>query len=357
VRGGAGTIHLFAGNRRVASVFSDGTTQFYHTNHLGSASVITDSIGGRKEQIEYFPFGTYKETVDYDSNFPDVFYTFTGQEDDDDLAFYNFKARLYDPALGRFISPDSLVPYPDDPQSLNRFSYARNNPIYYTDPTGQQADQQMWDFVDISISEWPMYFSTGVLYDFSFGVVNEVNANRFSLDINTSVYDTVTSWLAELSNLIPTGVGVSVSETTDIGAYYVGAGQTGSFGRLWWKGDDEVESVKFLTWGGFLGSGSTAYPAQTDASHKNFAVGAYGGAGVNLLFTNMRTESELQGPFWNLSINAGWILREASVQVSVGANGVYVVSYGGRFPFINLPTGLGFLGSLSVYYTNTWILK
>jgi RHS repeat-associated protein len=137
VRGGAGTIHLFAGNRRVASVFSDGRTQFYHTNHLGSASVITDQNGVKKEKIEYFPFGTYREAIDYDTNFPDVFYTFTGQEDDDDLGFYNFKARLYDPALGRFISPDSLVPNPEDPQSLNRYSYGRNNPINYIDPNGR----------------------------------------------------------------------------------------------------------------------------------------------------------------------------------------------------------------------------
>jgi RHS repeat-associated protein len=347
VRGGVGIIHLFAGKQRVASVLADGRTQFYHTNHLGSASVITDGNGAKKEKMEYFPFGTYKEAVDYDSNFPDVFYTFTGQEDDDDLGFYNYVARLYDPLLGGFISPDIVDPDTKDPRSLNRYSYARNNPLRYIDPTGKQANA--WE----GIPSW--FFN----YDLSLNLINEVNVNtnRFGLDINTSVYDTVTTWFAGLGNLIPTGAGVSVSETTDIGAYFLGAGQSGSFGRLWWKGDDEVGSVKFLTWGGFLGSGSMAYPQQTDASEKNFAIGAFGGGGINLLITNMRTEADLERPFWNLFINAGWIFREASVQVSVGANGVYVLSYGGRFPFINVPTGLGFLGSLSVYYTNTWIPK
>ena len=141
IRSGAGTIHLFAGNRRVASVFSDGTTQFYHTNHLGSASVISDQNGVKKEKIEYFPFGAYREAVDYDPNFPDVFYTFTGQEDDDDLGLYNFKARLYDPLLGRFISPDGVVPDPEDPQAHNRYSYALNNPLRYNDPSGHAAPQ------------------------------------------------------------------------------------------------------------------------------------------------------------------------------------------------------------------------
>jgi len=141
-RGGVETIHVFAGGKRLASVFLDGTTQFYHTNHLGSSSVVTDQYGGRKEQIEYFPFGVYRAvghvngTYDWDPNFPDVFYTFTGQEDDDDLGLYNYGARLYDPVLGRFISPDGIVQAPDDPQTLNRYSYARNNPLIYTDPSG-----------------------------------------------------------------------------------------------------------------------------------------------------------------------------------------------------------------------------
>jgi len=144
VRNGVEVLHLFAGNRRVASIrLTDGKNQFYHPNHLGSASFITDSNGDPKEQIEYHPFGTYRDvgsltgTYDYDPNFPDVNYTFTDQEDDDELGFYNYGARLYDPVLGRFISPDRLVPDPGDPQALNRYTYCLNNPLIYTDPSGE----------------------------------------------------------------------------------------------------------------------------------------------------------------------------------------------------------------------------
>jgi len=49
---------------------------------------------------------------------------------------YNYNGRLYDPVIGRFISADPFVQAPFDPQSLNRFSYVRNNPLIYTDPTG-----------------------------------------------------------------------------------------------------------------------------------------------------------------------------------------------------------------------------
>jgi hypothetical protein len=43
---------------------------------------------------------------------------------------------MYSPALGRFLSPDTIVPAPGDPQSLNRYAYTLNNPLKYTDPTG-----------------------------------------------------------------------------------------------------------------------------------------------------------------------------------------------------------------------------
>ncbi|HQQ26822.1 MAG TPA: RHS repeat-associated core domain-containing protein, partial [Syntrophales bacterium] len=61
-----------------------------------------------------------------------------------ETGLYNFNARLYDPAVGRFISPDPAVPdlsnsknpWNYDPQMLNRYAYCRNNPLIYVDPTG-----------------------------------------------------------------------------------------------------------------------------------------------------------------------------------------------------------------------------
>jgi hypothetical protein len=46
------------------------------------------------------------------------------------------RARYYDPTIGRFISPDTIVPAPANPQSLNRYSYCLNNPLKYVDPSG-----------------------------------------------------------------------------------------------------------------------------------------------------------------------------------------------------------------------------
>ena len=45
--------------------------------------------------------------------------------------------RVYDPTLGRFLSPDNYVQAPDNSQSFNRYSYCLNNPLKYTDPSGE----------------------------------------------------------------------------------------------------------------------------------------------------------------------------------------------------------------------------
>ena len=55
----------------------------------------------------------------------------------------NYGARWYDPLTGRFLQPDTIVPEPFNPQSLNRYSYCLNNPIKYTDPTGQEYSEDV----------------------------------------------------------------------------------------------------------------------------------------------------------------------------------------------------------------------
>ncbi|MFA9218031.1 MAG: RHS repeat-associated core domain-containing protein [Sphingomonadaceae bacterium] len=52
-------------------------------------------------------------------------------------------ARLYDPAIGRFISADPNVPYPTNIQSFNRYTYTRNNPLVMIDPSGFKEDDEV----------------------------------------------------------------------------------------------------------------------------------------------------------------------------------------------------------------------
>ncbi len=126
------TKYIFAGNLRLAKISQEGIL-YFHKDHLNSSTVMSDSTGiGSVETTEYMPFGSMRDH----SGISASNYKFTDQELDPETGLYNYKARLYDPNIGRFITPDSIIPDPYDPQSLNRYSYCRNNPLIYVDPNG-----------------------------------------------------------------------------------------------------------------------------------------------------------------------------------------------------------------------------
>ncbi|MBK9926400.1 MAG: DUF11 domain-containing protein [Anaerolineales bacterium] len=108
------------------------TLYYMLKDHLGSASVVTDSTGVVVGEQRYYPFGETRLTTG--TMFTDKL--FTGQQEMAGLGIYNYGARFYSPKLGRFLSADTIVPNPYNPQDLNRFSYVRNNPLRYIDPTG-----------------------------------------------------------------------------------------------------------------------------------------------------------------------------------------------------------------------------
>lgn len=124
--------YIFAGNLRVASVSSLNGTYYFHKDHLGSSTAMTNSSGSVSETTEYRPFGSKRaHTGSTISN-----YKFTDQELDPESGLYNYDARLYDPVIGRFISADNMTPDWYNPQYLNRYTYCRNNPLVYVDPSG-----------------------------------------------------------------------------------------------------------------------------------------------------------------------------------------------------------------------------
>jgi RHS repeat-associated protein len=129
---GVCTKHIFAGSTRIASKkITDTDTLYYHTDHLGSSTVITKQDGTIAQETYYYPFGETRYNSGDATN-----YKYTGQEEDPETGLYYYGARYYDPIIGRFITADSIVPEPFNPQALNRYSYVLNNPLKYVDPTG-----------------------------------------------------------------------------------------------------------------------------------------------------------------------------------------------------------------------------
>ena len=125
--------YVLAGNDRIALIKEDDGTYFFHKDHLGSTSFLTDGTGQIVNQTtEFLPFGLERD----DSGQDTTDYKFTDQELDASTGLYNYDARLYDPVLGTFISPDSIRQDDYDPQGLNPYAYCRNNPLKYVDPSG-----------------------------------------------------------------------------------------------------------------------------------------------------------------------------------------------------------------------------
>ena len=125
----------------IHTVRSNGTTatQYLHRDHLGSITAITDATGKVIEQQNYDAWGK-RRTSDWraiNSAITSVVRRgYTGHEQLDEVGLIHMNGRVYDPTLGRFLSPDPFIQAPEFSQSLNRYSYVLNNPLSLTDPSG-----------------------------------------------------------------------------------------------------------------------------------------------------------------------------------------------------------------------------
>ncbi len=122
-----------------------------HPDHLGSTSLVTDDTGQKEAERRYLPWG---ETRYEDTGEVHTGRLYTGQIKDDSTGLYYYNARYYDAWLARFVSADTIVPNAADPQSLNRFSYVRNNPLGRIDPSGCVDCSLLGDSDDVLACEY-----------------------------------------------------------------------------------------------------------------------------------------------------------------------------------------------------------
>lgn len=134
------------------------TLSYFVLDHLGSVSVIVSSTGAILNQLSYDAWGKRRNADGSAINCTagtappsGVTRGFTGQEMLDGLCLVNLNARIYDPALGRFMAADPVTPTVYDPQALNRYSYVANNPLSLTDPTGHSFLSILADVVGVSL--------------------------------------------------------------------------------------------------------------------------------------------------------------------------------------------------------------
>ncbi|MDF0584146.1 RHS repeat-associated core domain-containing protein [Bradyrhizobium yuanmingense] len=116
------------------------TTRYFHVDHLGSISVITDENAMVVERLSYDAWGKRRNPNGTDDTTGSITSQatrgFTGEEQLSIGGLVHLNGRVYDPLLARFTSADPTVTDPMNMQGWNRYSYVGNDPLAFTDPNG-----------------------------------------------------------------------------------------------------------------------------------------------------------------------------------------------------------------------------
>jgi RHS repeat-associated protein len=123
---------------------SDGTTQNYlylHRDYLGSIVAITNQAGVVEEKRHFDAWGNITKVQDGAGNnltkLTVIDRGYTGHEHLQGVNLIHMNGRLYDPVIHRFLQPDNFVSDPQNTQAFNRYSYVLNNPLKYSDASGE----------------------------------------------------------------------------------------------------------------------------------------------------------------------------------------------------------------------------
>lgn len=116
------------------SVVLNTKARYYYLSEstAGSVWAMIDSMGAVKNSYHYAPYGTLVDSSETVKNNP---YRYTGREYDPETQLYYYRARYYDPALGRFVSEDPS----GENSGVNQYAYAEGNPASLRDPSGTDA--------------------------------------------------------------------------------------------------------------------------------------------------------------------------------------------------------------------------
>ncbi|MDT8411424.1 MAG: FG-GAP-like repeat-containing protein [Vicingaceae bacterium] len=140
-------VHYINGGDGLAALYviENGTGTYYYayTDYLGSLLTLTDANGSIVAEQNFDAWGRNRNPQDWTySNLPTnnpnwLWRGYTSHEHLPEFALINMNGRMYDPVLGRMLSPDNFVQDPFFTQNFNRYSYVLNNPLKFTDPSGE----------------------------------------------------------------------------------------------------------------------------------------------------------------------------------------------------------------------------
>lgn len=178
--------YIFASGKAIAifetKAQGDSTLLFIHHDQLGSINAYSDVNGILVQELSYDAWGRRRnpETWAYYTDILDAgaldAHGFTGHEHIDLFEVVNMDGRMYDPVIGRFLSPDPIIQAPDYSQSLNRYAYCLNNPLSLVDPSGYSWFSKNWKSLVAAAVGITVTALTGNLYAGAKGIEAAVGA-------------------------------------------------------------------------------------------------------------------------------------------------------------------------------------
>lgn len=162
-------------------------TWYLATDHLGSIHSISNNVGQKVWESHFGPWGM-RQGSDWQSPLVAVaagasnaFTTrgFTGHEHADGLGIIHMNGRIYDPRLGRFLQADPFVQAPKNGQTLNRYTYALNNPLSYTDPSGFFLKRLIRKWGRVIVAVVASYFTYGAASGWAASFMSATGAAAF----------------------------------------------------------------------------------------------------------------------------------------------------------------------------------
>jgi len=268
---------------------------FQLTDPLGTRRMQTNADGQPETDIQSLPYGDAlaPSTDQYAPATADdaTPLHFTGKERDTESGNDYFEARYYGSSMGRFMSPDPMGGHLEDPQTLNRYVYVRNNPLSLTDPTGLDFYLQCTQTKDNSSTCQSQQVGTNNQGKAVMATVEGVSgdngftATRVGNDANGALVDKTTgtgSYTASFD-------GKSVSLTNDkgqeaSGAWLQGSANTsgiqgsGDLGKFNFSFTDHNNQTSLEADFTFAGSHEQAADALKAAGYKHWAIGEHSGA-------------------------------------------------------------------------------
>lgn len=245
-------------------------------DYLGSITHITDITGNIVQELSYDAWGRLRnpqtQEVYAAGTEPDLFLDrgYCGHEHLSEFGLINMNARLYDSAIGRFLSPDPYVQMPDNSQSLNRYSYCLNNPLKYNDKNGEFFIGFVSGFLR-GIFQGKNPFKTGYRTG-----VNEMKlyAGLIRLDSNKSFLGKIWQLISRFTWELPqTLIGITYSQVSNTSwqVDHVGywGGATVASGNNWGNGEEAAVTI-----GSFI-SGSNSLKADPNNSIFQHEYGHY----------------------------------------------------------------------------------